>query len=49
VHALALTWYPAPLGDGITYPVVAGCTEFTFTEEQLRQKAVCWIALLLMT
>lgn len=28
-------------GDGVSFPVVAGCTEFTLTEEQVKQKVVC--------
>lgn len=33
-----LTWNCAPKGDGITWPVVEGCDQYTLTREQLAQK-----------
>ncbi|XP_046743875.1 palmitoyltransferase ZDHHC6 [Diprion similis] len=33
-----LTWNCIPKGDGITWPVVDGCDQYTLTREQLAQK-----------
>lgn len=34
------TWSGHPVSDGFTWDVAKGCDQFTFTEEQLKQKAV---------
>ncbi|XP_052759806.1 palmitoyltransferase ZDHHC6-like [Mya arenaria] len=34
------TWSGWPKSDGYTWDVVQGCNQFTFTEEQLQQKAI---------
>uniref|UniRef100_A0A336M3M7 Palmitoyltransferase n=2 Tax=Culicoides sonorensis TaxID=179676 RepID=A0A336M3M7_CULSO len=31
-------WHCAPIGDGINWPVVDGCDQYTLTREQLEQK-----------
>ncbi|XP_018316226.1 palmitoyltransferase ZDHHC6 isoform X4 [Mycetomoellerius zeteki] len=33
-----LTWDCTPVGDGITWPVIDGCDQYTLTREQLAQK-----------
>lgn len=33
-----LNWSCAPVGDGIEWPVVDGCDQYTLTKEQLEQK-----------
>jgi len=33
-----LTWSCKPLGDGVVWPVVGGCDQFSLTREQLLQK-----------
>lgn len=33
-----LNWSCAPIGDGIDWPVVDGCDQYTLTKEQLEQK-----------
>lgn len=33
-----LTWDCSPVGDGITWPVIDGCDQYTLTREQLAQK-----------
>ncbi|KAL0132068.1 hypothetical protein PUN28_000087 [Cardiocondyla obscurior] len=33
-----LTWDCTPVGDGITWPVIDGCDQYTLTKEQLAQK-----------
>ncbi|XP_067205648.1 palmitoyltransferase ZDHHC6-like isoform X2 [Linepithema humile] len=32
------TWDCTPVGDGITWPVIDGCDQYTLTKEQLEQK-----------
>lgn len=38
--AQVFTWSGKPKSDGFTWDVVDGCDQFTFTEEQLKQKAL---------
>ncbi|EZA53399.1 hypothetical protein DMN91_004945 [Ooceraea biroi] len=33
-----LTWDCSPVGDGISWPVIDGCDQYTLTKEQLAQK-----------
>ncbi|XP_011158110.1 palmitoyltransferase ZDHHC6 [Solenopsis invicta] len=33
-----LTWDCTPVGDGITWPIIDGCDQYTLTREQLAQK-----------
>ncbi|KAG7212991.1 hypothetical protein KM043_002330 [Ampulex compressa] len=33
-----LTWDCTPVGDGITWPIIEGCDQYTLTREQLAQK-----------
>lgn len=32
------TWHCVPIGDGITWPIIDGCDQYTLTREQLAQK-----------